>query len=180
VEIVEELLRANAKTLVKNSNHLRPVDLAQRKRFFNVVGMILECETDRRINKAKHLTKLEADAHDVFKIYDADGSGTIERDELEKCVTDLMEHLEREAPSQEDLDDLMMDLADPHSNTISKESFIDWWVRFNADDATLQTDAMEEITGPSVAKGGQGEHQRWWKLTCSCSRRVCQRRLHCP
>lgn len=70
-DCVKELLALGAKTLVRDNEHLKPVDLAQRKRLFNIVGLILETEADRRMRKAKKLSKLSDEAKKIFAYYDA-------------------------------------------------------------------------------------------------------------
>lgn len=48
--------------------------MAQKKRYFDIVSLILEAETDRRVAKARNLARLEQEAKKMFKKYDAGSS----------------------------------------------------------------------------------------------------------
>lgn len=85
--------------------------------------MILEAEADRRIKKAKKLSKLETEAQKMFEHYDADSSGELDRTELESCLRDLFRLMDMPQPTPKDVDEAMGELSEEGKNSVPRDRY---------------------------------------------------------
>jgi len=70
------------------------------------------------------VSRMAGNVDEVFDKVDADHSGSIDKDELRKCLEDLDYH-----PSDAELDEIMVNLDKSKDGLIDKEEFKSWYIR---------------------------------------------------